>query len=144
MKDRLIQTLRYLIERNNDVVTADFDEREYIEYKYYLSDCGVFYIVINNEFFDINCATTVNTAKKILSYIENGFKITYLCDRNNSFDTIVGDIDDFIDRLGIDNLIDYSYLKIIENNNNSMNLTEECMVERLLSESKQRCEVLSK
>ena len=137
IKMNLIKTLKYIINRNNDVITTDSDEREYIEYKYYFNWCGVFFVLINNEFFDINFTTTVENAKKLLSYIQNKKDIVYLCDRNNSFDTFVGDIEKFMDDLKITNLTDCSYLRIIENiGTNYPNLTKKMVTDMLLAESK--------
>jgi hypothetical protein len=140
IKNSLIETLKYIRDRNKDVTTTDFYERERIEYNYYKSECSVFFVIINEEFFKINFLTTVSDARRLLNYIKNKYEIKYMCDRNRSFDTLVGNVETFIAALGIDNLIDYSYFKIIENSWNNIELTRVTLANMLLEESKRRNE----
>jgi hypothetical protein len=106
-KERLINTLEYLIERDHAFDDKDIDEKIY---DYITSECSDFYVIINDVLYRINADTACENAKVILDNIDS---IQYKLDVMRSFDSVVGDIDEFLISIGKSDFITYHYIKAV-------------------------------
>ena len=90
-KQNLIETLKKLIDRNNDIDKSKYSgiELELADVRFG-SGCIAF---VNNERFNINFFTTIQTAKYVYDNIEN---VTYIQIEGYHTDTLVGYIPEFI------------------------------------------------
>lgn len=111
MIERIKKALNYIIDRN-----MNFDpneENDYLTGEYLGNENHSYYITINNTLYDIDAFTTVENAKTILDYINNGYKIEYIYDTTDGFDTVVGDIDEFVNNIRDDIVAEYEYDKAV-------------------------------
>lgn len=111
---RLKHTLNYIIERDDDFGKLSLDrseDREEISYIFGMKDCSNFYIFVNNALHDICCYTMKNEARNVLSYIKD---IQYIYDFQLNWDSIVGDVDEFLESIGRSELIDYHYMEAVK------------------------------
>ena len=111
MIERIKKALNYIIDRNTDY--EPIEENDYITGEYLGSENHSYYITINNTLYDIDAFTTVENAKTILDYINNGYKIEYIYDTTGGFDTVVGDIDEFVNNIRDDVVAEYEYDKAV-------------------------------
>ena len=111
MIERIKKALNYIIDRNTDY--EPIEENDYITGEYLGNENHSYYITINNTLYDIDAFTTVENAKTILDYISTGYKIEYIYDTTDGFDTVVGDIDEFVNNIRDDVVAEYEYGKAV-------------------------------
>ena len=111
MIERIKKALNYIIDRNTDFEPVE--ENDYITGEYLGNENHSYYVTVNNTLYDIDAFTTVENAKTILDYINNGYKIEYIYDTTDGLDTVVGDIDEFVNNIRDDVVAEYEYDKAV-------------------------------
>lgn len=111
MIERIKNALNYIINRNTDFEPVE--ENDYITGEYLGNENHSYYVTVNNTLYDIDAFTTVENAKTILDYINNGYKIEYIYDTTDGLDTVVGDIDEFVNNIRDDVVAEYEYDKAV-------------------------------
>lgn len=111
MIERIKKALNYIIDRNTDFEPVE--ENDYITGEYLGNENHSYYVTINNTLYDIDAFTTVENAKTILDYINNGCEIEYIYDTTDGLDTVVGDIDEFVNNIRDDVVAEYEYDKAV-------------------------------
>ena len=102
LKDDLRKAINYIKHRNTDydVDKVDSDDIEDIECDYF-SNASSMFIIIDGIQYDIDCFTSIFSAKHISDLLDNGVKIGYIYNRTKDVDSIVGDVGTFCRRNGI-------------------------------------------
>lgn len=111
MIEKIKKALYYIIDRNTDFEPVE--KNDYLTGEYLGNENHSYYIVINNTLYDIDAFTTIENAKTIIDCINKGYKVEYIYDTTDGFDTVVGDIDEFVNNIRDDIVAEYEYDKAV-------------------------------
>lgn len=116
--------VNHILNRNRNYSIDEYNED--LDYDYFMSARTVL-VVIDNHAYSIDSLTTIEDAIKIKNHIESGKPFTYISDMTWDVDTVVGDIQFFLNKNNIDDsdcLGVSRYYKVIESGNYKMSVNE--------------------
>ena len=111
MIEAIKKALNYIIERNQDY--EETFENEYLIAEYLGNENHNYLITINGLLYEVGAFTTISDAQEILNLINNGEEITYIYDTTSGFDTVVGDVCDFVNNIRDDLVAEYEYYNAV-------------------------------
>ena len=111
MIEKIVNALNYILDRNQDY--EETFENEYLIAEYLGNENHNYIITINGLLYEVGAFTTIADAQEILNLINNGEELTYIYDTTSGFDTVVGDVCDFVNRIRDDLVAEYEYYNAV-------------------------------
>ena len=111
MIEKIVNALNYILDRNQDY--EETFENEYVIADYLGNENHGYLIIINGLLYEVGAFTTIADAQEILNLINNGEVITYIYDTTDGFDTVVGDVCDFVNGIRDDLVAEYEYYNAV-------------------------------
>lgn len=119
LRTTLYSSLHKLKIRNEDYTTNT--ERIYQDLiSNYFPEGHILIVKLNNEIFEINPTTKLDDVKRAINYLDSGYEIEYIYDETDFIDSVVGNIDKFFKKIGIDKS-QYFTTRLYENAIQAMN-----------------------
>lgn len=102
---KLKKSLTYII-ASNEIISEDTDKNEVIDIHYH-KRARDYIVFVNNRFYEINYKTDRQDAEFVMDHIE---EITYIYDCNEPFDTVVGNVREFVKKFDVYEYVYYQFV----------------------------------